>query len=171
MPWKSVRSFSKAEIAEFNKAHRKIARFLVDENAGIGLASLIRELGLNAKYVDDVRLRGRADKDIFAFAHKENRVILTHDDDFMDNRQFPIHLSPGVVKIPGGSGDEEALEKAVFQVIGMFGGKSDFYKKTKISITSEGVWTIHRFNQKMGRIEKTRWKFPKNGGAMKWVET
>lgn len=171
MPWKSVRSFNKAEIAEFNKAHRKKAKFLLDENVGIWLAYEMRELGWNAKHVDDVGLRSRADEDVFAFACKDNRVILTHDDDFMDNRQFSIHLSPGVVKIPGGSGDEEVLLDAVFQIIGMFGGKSDFYKQTKISITHEGVWTIHRFIQRMGKIEITRWKYPKNGGAMKWIET
>lgn len=171
MTWKSVPSASKAEIAEFNRVHRKKARFLVDESAGIEVASQMKELGWNVKFVDDVGLKGRADDNVFAFARKENRVILTHDDDFMDNRQFPINLSPGVVIIPGGSGDEEALGKAVAQVIVMFGWIGDFFKKTKISITHEGVWTIYKFNQKMGRIDKTRYKFPKNGDTMEWVET
>ena len=171
MTWKKRRWASKVEIAAYNKAHRKKAKFLLDENVDINVAFQMREYGLNVKHVDEVGLGGRADKDVFTFARKEDRVILTHDDDFMDNRQLPIKLSPGVVKIPGGSGDEEALFNAVFQIIGMFGGRRDFYKKTKISITSEGAWAIHKFNQKKGKIEKIRWDFPKNGPPMEWVET
>jgi Domain of unknown function (DUF5615) len=171
MTWKSARRASKAEITEFFKVHRKKTRFLLDENVGIELASQLRELGLNVKHVDEVGLGGRPDKDVFVFARKENRVILTHDDDFMDYKQFPINLSPGVVKIPGGSGDEEALVKAVDQVIVRGGGRGGFYMKTKISISPEGVWTINRFNQKTGKIEKTRLKIPENGPPMEWVET
>jgi len=118
-----------------------------------------------------VGLRGRSDEEIFAYARKERRVILTHDDDFMDNRQFSINLSPGVVKIPGGEGDEAALVHAVSQVISMFGKLGDFFEKTKISISPEGIWTVFKFDQPSGKIEKSMYKFARNVDAMEWVES
>jgi hypothetical protein len=171
MVWKPVDTPSKEEMAVFLKDHRKIARFLVDESVGIEVASQMKELGLNVKYVDDVGLKGRADEDIYAYARRERRVILTHDDDFMDNRQFPITISPGVVKIPGAVGDEGALVHAVSKVISMFGKLGDFFEKTKISISSEGIWTVFKYDHSSGKIEKSIYKFPRNGDAMEWVES
>ena len=60
MVWKPVDKPSKEEMAVFLKDHRKIARFLVDESVGIEVASQMKELGLNVKYVDDVGLRAGA---------------------------------------------------------------------------------------------------------------
>jgi len=171
MNWKPVATPSKEEIAEFLKDRKKSARFLVDESAGTELASQMKEIGLNVKYVDDVGLRGRSDEEVFAYARKQNRVILTHDEDFMNNRQIPIYLSPGIVKIPGASGDEDALVQAVSQVVSMFGNLGQFFEKTKISITSEGIWTINKFNQDTGIITKSIYKFPRNGDAMEWLTT
>ena len=73
-------------------------------------------------------------------------------------------------KVSGGSGDVEAFVNAVSEVIGVFGVKSDYFKNTKISITSEGFWTIYRYNQKMSRIKKTRLKIPEKGAPLEWVE-
>jgi len=92
MVWKPVSSPSKKEMSEFLSEHRRSARFLVDESLGEEVAKQIRELGWNVKYVDEVGLRGHADEDVYAYAHKENRVILTHDDDFMDNRLFSFSI-------------------------------------------------------------------------------
>lgn len=170
MVWKPIDTPSKEEMADFLKDHRKIARFLVDESVGIEVASQMKGLGLNVKYVDDVGLRGRSDKYIYAYARRKRRVILTHDDDFMDNRQFPIIISPGVVKIPGAAGDEAALVHAVSQVIFMFGKLGDFFEKTKISISSKGIWAVFKYDHPSGKIVKSIYKFPRHGDAMEWVE-
>lgn len=171
MGWKPVDTPSKEEMAVFLNDHRRIARFLVDESVGIEVALQMKELGLNVKYVDDVGLRGCADEDIYAYARKDRRVILTHDDDFMNNRQFPITSSPGVVKIPGAAGDEAALVHAVSQLISMFGKLGDFFEKTKILISSEGVWTVFKYDYPSGKIEKSIYKFQRNGPTMEWVES
>ena len=171
MIWKPVESPSKDEMAAFLKEHRKIARFLVDESVGVEVARQLKELGWNVKYIDDAGLEGHSDEDIYAYAHKERRVILTHDDHFMDNRIFPMTISPGVVKVPGGSGDEIALVQAVAQVISLFGKLGDFFENSKISITSAGIWTIFKFDRPSGRIEKRIYKFPRNGDALEWVES
>jgi hypothetical protein len=170
MVWKPVPTPSKEEMAEFLSEHRRSARFLVDESLGEEVAKQIRELGWNVKYVDEVGLRGHADEDVYAYAHKENRVILTHDDDFMDNRLFPFWICSGVVVIPGASGDENALAKAVAGILAMFGNLGDFFNGTKISIASDGLWMVHSFDRSSGKINKSIYKFPKHGDAMEWVD-
>jgi predicted nuclease of predicted toxin-antitoxin system len=80
-------------------------RFLVDESMGEGVAKILRHEGYNAKYVSDVGLTGRSDEDVFATAWSEDRVLVTHDPDFLDDRLFPPHRNPGVLLIrPGSSG-------------------------------------------------------------------
>jgi hypothetical protein len=170
MVWKPVSSPSKKEMSEFLSEHRRSARFLVDESLGEEVAEQIKELGWNVKYVDEVGLRGHADEDVYAYAHKENRVILTHDDDFMDNRRFPFSICSGVVVIPGASGDENALGKAVAGILAMFGNLGDFFNGTKISIATDGLWTVYSFDRSSGKINKSIYKFPKHGNAMKWVD-
>jgi predicted nuclease of predicted toxin-antitoxin system len=170
MVWKRVPSPKKGDLAAFLREHKRRARFLVDESLGIEVARQIRELGYNVKYVEEVGLTGHSDEDIYTFAYKDNRIILTHDDDFLNNVRFPPSVSPGVVIIPGGSGDENSLAKAVAQVLHMFGPLGDFFQASKISISSEGIWTVSKFERKTGRIEKSIYKFPKHGNAMEWVE-
>ena len=168
--WKPVNSPSKEEMTAFLKEHKKSARFLVDESLGVEVANQVRELGWNVKYVNEVGLRGHSDEDVYAYARKSVRVILTHDDDFMHNRLFPISLCPGVVIIPGAKGDEYALAKAVAGVLSLFGKLAYFFKGTKISISTEGVGTVYNFDQPSGKINKSIYKFPKHGSALEWVE-
>jgi predicted nuclease of predicted toxin-antitoxin system len=87
------------EIGEVRSEHEGKARFLVDECAGSGVARLLRERGYNAKFVSDLRLCGRSDADVFAAARREDRIIVTHDCDFLDNSRFPPHRNPGVILI------------------------------------------------------------------------
>ncbi len=170
MVWKLIYTPSKEEMAQFLTEHKKSARFLVDESLGIEVAKHIKELGWNVKYVDEVGLQGHPDEDVYAYACKKRRVILTHDDDFMDSRKFPYSICCGVVIIPGASGDENALIKAVAGLLALFGNLGDFFNGTKISIASDGVWTVHRFDRSSGKINKNIYKFPKHGDALEWVE-
>ena len=160
---------NKEELASFLREHRKLARFLVDESLGIEVARQIKELGWNVKYVDEVGLQGHSDEDVYAYAYRKRRVILTHDDDFMDNRMFPLASCAGVVLIPGASGDEDALVKAVGHVLSMFGKLGDFFTYSKISINPDGVWTVFTFDRASGKIEKRIYKFRKHGNVMEWV--
>jgi predicted nuclease of predicted toxin-antitoxin system len=117
MPWKKVDLPAQREIDAYVRQFKKKARFLVDESLGSEAAKVIRELGWNVKYVDEVALVGHSDEGVFAFAWSDDRILLTHDRDFLDDRSFPTHRNPGVVVLPGGDGDEAALIKALSFVL------------------------------------------------------
>ena len=90
MSWKRLPGGTEAQEAEFN-SFRKKTRFLIDESLGEGVARVLRELGWNVVFGPDVGLKRHSDEDVFAYAWREQRVLLTHDRDFLDDRRFPPH--------------------------------------------------------------------------------
>jgi len=95
----SYEDISNNECSEFEREFKHKARFLVDENLGKDIASIIFEYGYNTVFVGDIGLTGHFYTDIFSSAWKEKRIILNH-------------RNPGVVVLPGaenGKGLEQAL--------------------------------------------------------------
>ena len=70
---------AKDHLSDFKKNFKGKARFLVDESVGMATAGLIRDRGWNVRYVDDVGLLGRSEKEILTFAWREQRILLTHN--------------------------------------------------------------------------------------------
>jgi len=89
MPWVRV-PISKEDVQSVNQDRRK-ARFLVNERDDSAVAEYLRYKGWNALHAREVGLGGHSDEDILAFAHRENRILLTHDPDFLGKRAFPPH--------------------------------------------------------------------------------
>lgn len=47
----------------------------------------------------------RADPNVLRAAYQRNALLVTRDCDFLDTDEFPPDSNPGVIVIPGGSGD------------------------------------------------------------------
>jgi len=169
MSWKRLPELEPCAIEEFGRRFKKKARFLVDESAGSGLARALRDFGWNAVFVDEVGLGGHSDEDVFGFGWKEDRVILTHDEDFMDDLRFPFHRNPGVVILPGASGEPGFIEavRSVLSTIGHFRGA---YRGEKVVISSDQVWTVKGFDKARGRHYSSRYRFENDGGIYFWEQ-
>jgi predicted nuclease of predicted toxin-antitoxin system len=135
MSWKRLPDLAPDAIEAFGRRFKEKARFLVDESAGSGLARALRDFGWNAVFVSEVGLGGQSDEDVFGFAWKQDRLILTHDEDFLDDLRFPFHRNPGVVVLPGASGEPGFIE-AVHDVLSTIGRFRGAYRGEKIVITS-----------------------------------
>jgi hypothetical protein len=74
-------------------------RVYVDANLPAGCVSTMRlELGWDVLFViEDPTLRRAADRDHFARALDLGRTLITLDRDFLDDRRFPLALSPGLI--------------------------------------------------------------------------
>jgi predicted nuclease of predicted toxin-antitoxin system len=90
MSWKKLDLPTTDELREIKQEYKGKARFLVDESMGTNVAKYLSKQGYNTKYVGDESLEGRSDEDVFAFAWKEKRIIVTHDPDFLDDRRFHL---------------------------------------------------------------------------------
>ncbi len=80
-----------------------------------------------------------------SYARKHKRLLLTNDQDFMDDREFPFHRNSGVIVPPGTEGEQEPLAHVVRTRLSIFGTHTGISPNAKIAIGKDGIWIIRRF--------------------------
>ena len=77
-------------------------RFITDEDVPRSTARVLRDAGFNAVDVRDAGLRGKSDAEVFAYAQRENRLLITCDMGFSNILNFPPSENKGilVIRIP-----------------------------------------------------------------------
>ena len=170
MVWKPYREISDEESRAFDKKFRKKSRFLIDESLGAEAARVLRDLGWNTVFVGDVGLSGRDDKDIYAFAWKEDRILLTHDTDFLDDVRFPPYRNPGVVILPGAAGSPAPLERELARLHIILAPYREAHRYAKILVGTWGEWSISAWGKRDGRHARWRIRFGRHGRVEIWSE-
>lgn len=168
MPWKILDLPSDDEIAQFSKRFRKKAQFLVDESLGQEVALFLRAQGWNVKWVGEVGLIGHDDGDVLAYAQRTDRILLTHDADFLNDRLFPPHRNPGVVVLPGGSGEQEPLLRALGIMLTVVAPLREIYRASKVAISADGTIAITNRSHDTGAVETTRYRSIGKGPLEIW---
>jgi predicted nuclease of predicted toxin-antitoxin system len=74
-----------------------MARYVVDEDLPRSLARRLRACGFDAVDVRDEGLRGCADEEVFDFAVRESRAVVTADVGFGNILRFPLGLHAGII--------------------------------------------------------------------------
>ena len=166
--WKSFPTLTETDIQEARK-DRKKARFLVDENMYGAVLKFLKQAGFNAVGISNVGLSGHADEDILAFAKRDDRVVLTHDRDFLDDRRFPLSQNPGIVVLPGAHGNSDALLSAIRHVIRTVGVSRGLWTATRVVVSQDGVWSVYTFEKSSGQIVSNRYRFTPRGMEY-WTE-
>lgn len=149
---------------------RKKTRILVDECLGREVADFLRERSYNVVFAADVGLSGRSDEELLAHAWQDERVLWSHDRDFLDDTRFPEHRNPGVVILPGGDGDNSAMSIGVGTAALFFGFGPLTWRKTKSVISASGEITIRRRDLDTGRVRVNRYRMTRRGYAEEWIE-
>ncbi len=67
----------------------------------------LRQRGWGIVRADTFNLVGQPDENVWAYARRENRVLLSGDDDFRGVRQFPLNNHPGCIMIDTSKGRSE----------------------------------------------------------------
>lgn len=168
MSWVPLSGGSKR--SEVSDDFRKRTRLLIDESLGVEVADFVREKGYNTEFVGDVGLNGRSDEDVMAYAWRHKRMLWTHDRDFLDDRRFPEHRNPGVVVLPGGSGDRLATGVGIGTALAVFGWAPSIWEKSKMVISSTGEMTVRSRNPDTGKMETNRYRMTDKGYAEIWED-
>ena|ERR1035441_2670211 len=92
-------------------------------------------------------------------------MLWTHDRDFLDDASFPEHRNPGVVVLPGGSGDQQAMGVGIGAALGVFGAGPSIWERTKSVVSPTGEMTIRRRHFDTGKIETSRYRMTRKGYA------
>jgi predicted nuclease of predicted toxin-antitoxin system len=74
---------------------------LLDQNVPSVIASWLRTRRpqWTVYHTSDVGLSGRSDGELFAWAQQQHAVIITFDEDFADQRTFPIGSHAGIIRL------------------------------------------------------------------------
>jgi predicted nuclease of predicted toxin-antitoxin system len=115
---------------------------------------VLQDLKWNTTFAGEVGLSGHSDEDVFAYAFRENRLLLTHDRDFLDDRRFPIHRNPGVIVFPGADGSGEPLVAALRSVIPVIGSYRKAFRRFKIHITRTEYGILPTWIDPMARFDE-----------------
>jgi len=148
-------------LSDFERKFESKARFLVDESVGMEATRLIRDRGWNVRYVEDLGLLDGSHEAVLAFARREQRILLTHHFDFLDDSRFPFHRNPGLVILPPVTCSTLGFTDAINGVLALTGPFFKAYRGFKIRISEDGVWTIRRFNTEQGVHQEISVKFGK----------
>lgn len=171
MPWETMSNPSSAETAAIEREFGKKAKFLIDENLEGDTTEILRRLGWNACNVSDLGLKGHDDKEVFAAAWREDRMLLTNDHDFLDDRHFPEHRNPGVIIIPDSKIESDIFINTLRIVIQIFGPLREAYRKSKIVISSDGTIRIIRRDHDCGAMTHQRYRLGRHGETYLWTDS
>ena len=167
MPWVKLEK-PDAGVKAVMRENRGKPKFLVDESLGREVTELLRRSGWNASDVFELEINGQSDESIFAAARRADRILLTHDRDFLNDRRFSPQLNPGLVVLPGGDGDRRAIVNALDELLAIIGETRELWRATKIEISAASEWTVLTFNRDDGKVHKHRYRFLKHGGGEYW---
>jgi predicted nuclease of predicted toxin-antitoxin system len=169
MPWVELH-IDKNDAEEWAHEYKKKARFIVDESLGLEVARVIRDEGWNAVSVDEVGLVGHPDEDVLAYAWRDDRILLTHDRDFLDDHRFPPHRNPGLIVLPGAAGSTQVLEMELARILITAGHYREAYCGYKIHIRADGTWAIRHPKSPSGGRQARLLKFAWHGKIWEWQE-
>ncbi|MCL6447704.1 MAG: DUF5615 family PIN-like protein, partial [Armatimonadetes bacterium] len=113
---------------------------------------------------------GKSDEDVYKAAYKEDRILLTHDRDFLNDRRFPPYRNPGVVILPGGQGDERVLLRSLSWMILVIGQFRNIWKESKIIFHADDKMSVVSRDYKTGAIKRTIYWFQRHGPVLEWVD-
>jgi predicted nuclease of predicted toxin-antitoxin system len=139
MPWEKLPDPSNEDKSRMKAQFGRKAPFLVDENLEGTTTEVLRTLGWNTKGVSELKLVGHSDEDVLATAWREDRMLITNDDDFLDDYRFPEHSNPGVIMLPDTNIESDAFLSALRIVLSIFGPLREAYRRAKIIISTDLV--------------------------------
>jgi predicted nuclease of predicted toxin-antitoxin system len=167
MPWSPL-DVSADEIRATQRLRKK-ARFLVDHNVHAETVPFLREDGWNAVTVDEVGLASHSDEDVLAYAQRDDRILITHDRDFLDDRRFPPHRNPGLVVVPVGAGEQVTLVRALMVLKTLIAPYRELYRQAKIVINADASVSITSRRHDTGAMHTTRYRSGANGSWQEWL--
>jgi predicted nuclease of predicted toxin-antitoxin system len=136
--------------------------FLLDNDVDVAVMMpwLQGRLGLSVIELPH-NLRDRSDEEVLAEARRLERILVTHDRDFLDTARFPPADNPGVVIVPGGEGADNRHLSVIGTVLLHVSELRYLYIETVLDLTTEGRITLWNHDQETGQVEpismRVRW--------------
>jgi predicted nuclease of predicted toxin-antitoxin system len=171
MPWERLYQPNKKETHELEQELGGKAQFLIDENINEIVTEILRRKGWNAISVTEVNLAGHSDEDVLAYAWREDRILLTQDHNFLDDRRFPEHRNPGIIILPSEPVGSSKFAHSLLQALTIVGSFRKLYRGAKIVFTRDNELSITNRDRGTGAIRKERYRLGRGADVYIWVES
>ena len=129
------------------------------------MAQRLQASNYNAVSVYDIGCEGKSDEIIYKEAFKADRILLTHDDDFLNNKLFELKFSTPTIILP-----IKNFEDALVLVLWHIAPYYEIFKEMKIKILPED-YSFHATlqNYETGAIEVVKLRY-RQGDLEKFYE-
>jgi predicted nuclease of predicted toxin-antitoxin system len=171
MPWERLYQPNKEQNRELQQELGGKAQFLVDENINEIVTDILRKKEWNAISVTEVNLAGHSDEDVLAYAWREDRILLTQDHNFLDDRRFPEHRNPGIIILPSEPADSSKFARSLLQALSIVGSFRKLYRGAKIVFSGENELSIINRDRGTGAIKKERYQLGAERDVYIWVDS
>jgi len=94
--------------------------FKIDENLPVEVAELLKKAGYDAITVSEQNLVGTSDINLANLCQKENRILVTLDNDFADIRTYRPDRFPGIIVMRLSLQDKPHVLEAFQRIIRLF---------------------------------------------------
>jgi len=93
---------------------------LLDQNVPRAIAQWLRSLRPHwtIYHTSDVALSGQSDEEIFIWAQSRQAIIITFDEDFADQRSFPVGSHAGIIRLRVWPTTIEETQEALHRLLG-----------------------------------------------------
>jgi predicted nuclease of predicted toxin-antitoxin system len=141
------------------------ARFYSDHNTHAAIVHILQYVKLDVVTAKDIKAEQQPDEFHYKYAFGSNRVLLTHDKDFLDHERFPLSQTCGVVVFNVDPSDAGQIARALEVVTVILAGVAPALKQKKFIVNSDYSMTmIDRVASGSGwGLQTTRIKFDTNG--------
>ena len=141
------------------KKRLKKIKLYADENIPLGTTRFLKKKFNTKHAVIDYSFSGRPDSFHYQESFSQNRILLTADQDFLDNRKFPLRKTKGVIILvvpaPITHRKLNDLLKKLFPYIRLM--PAETFQATKLKATPDGFAIITRGRN--GKLHKKTRKF------------
>lgn len=130
------------------------AKFILDNDIDLAvlLPWLQGRLGLSVVPLPD-EFRDASDEEVLAEARRQDRILLTHDRRFLNRKSFAPEDNPGVIIIPGGSGDVSAYLGLIGIVTVHISQLRHAYNETVLALGADGSATLWNYDRERDVVE------------------
>src|SRR5271166_951377 len=175
MPWLNAAEIyasdpaTEKEIAQVMEYRRRRAkpRFYADENFPKLAAEILVSMGAKLVTAQELQFKGHPDENHAAYALKHGYIFVTCDQDYLDNRRFPLIHCPAIVVFDFGTGSTAEIRKAFICLWTAFKTPQFWDKWMKISANPDS-WT-QQTRHLDGTTSRSRHRLHK-GVFQEWID-
>ncbi len=115
----------------------RVLRLLLDQMIDADVAADLRAAGHDVCCVGELGMKRADDAEILQLAIRENRILVTLDEDFGDWAVLPLDRHPGVIRLKAVPTSTEMIESVLFPFLEGYGDQE--FSDRLVIVRSTGV--------------------------------